>query len=214
MARRGRRHLVYLDYLDRIDRDLSSCSRADSNVGAVVGETHVLHERPERWSRAWRRSQRTKGIFESFRPGDNIPPVRTDRADDFRLREKRKRFRACRFRFAITKRVASAGNSRASIEKIRHRSIPFDLIPLARVLLALGNGSRSTSHGIGSFYAALSPARRGAGRSAVIGGDCVGIAEVSLMSMTRIVVGGCCLSRTGGVPIVCRIYSAWLAFGN
>ncbi|TGZ32182.1 hypothetical protein DBV15_01067 [Temnothorax longispinosus] len=40
----ARRHLNHLDYLDRIDRGLSSWSRSDSNVGAAARKTHVLYE--------------------------------------------------------------------------------------------------------------------------------------------------------------------------
>lgn len=97
------RHLVYLDYLDRIDRDLSSCSRSDSNVGAVVGETHVLDGAAARWSRPRRRFQRTKEIFEIGRVGEQS----RSGTDDFRLLSRGGSLPAARrSRFAITKRVA------------------------------------------------------------------------------------------------------------
>lgn len=65
----ARRHLNHLDYLDRIDRGLSSCggNALTVTLGRPYGKHTCYASNGARWSRrwAWRRSTRTKGIFET-----------------------------------------------------------------------------------------------------------------------------------------------------
>lgn len=76
----ARRHLNHLDYLDRIDRGLSSWSRSDSNVGAAARKTHVLHEqRHDGVGLGVPHKGRTKSLKSSGHTG------RADLTDDFRL---------------------------------------------------------------------------------------------------------------------------------
>jgi len=76
----ARRHLNHLDYLDRIDRGLSSWSRSDSNVGAAARKTHVLHEqRHDGIGLGVPHEGRTKSLKSSGTIG------RADLTDDFRF---------------------------------------------------------------------------------------------------------------------------------